>query len=234
MSETREALAIIPARGGSKGLPGKNVRLLDGRPLIGHSILAALEAPSVTRVIVSTEAAEIAEVAMREGAEVPFLRPLELSQDETPTLDVLRHVLLELEAREGYRPEEIVLLQPTSPLRTYEDIEGALALRRREGADRVVSVTPVKHHPSWMFHLDEHGRAIPYVGEQGSRRQDLSALYALNGAVYVYRREHLLRTVPLPAEEVRLWVMEPETSVDIDTLLDFELAEFLLARRRSR
>src|SRR5271154_4754825 len=153
-------LAIIPARGGSKGLPRKNLLRLSGKPLIAHTIEAACVARSLPRILVSEGSPGIAEVGQQYGAEVPFLRPPELASDETPTLPVLQHVLAQLEATESCPPEIIVLLQPTSPLRRAEDIDRAVDLLERSGADSVVSLCAAEHHPAWMKRL-EGDRVLP-------------------------------------------------------------------------
>jgi CMP-N-acetylneuraminic acid synthetase len=227
-------VAIIPARGGSKGLPRKNILPLLGKPLIAHTIEAARVARSLQRVVVSTENPEIAEIARQYGAEVPFLRPLELAGDETPTLPVLQHVLTQLKATEGGEPEIIVLLQPTSPLRRAEDIDKAIALLGQTGADSVVSLCVTEHHPYWMKRL-EGDRVLPFLenAPEYTRRQDMSPVYRLNGAVYVTRREILMEQNRILGQDTRGLVMDAESSVDIDTYLDFKIAEIILQERQN-
>ncbi len=223
-------LAVIPARGGSKGLPGKNLRMLAGRPLIAWTIGDALASGCLDRVVVSTDAPDIAAEARRRGAEVPFLRPAELAGDATPTLPVLRHAVAELEAREGYRPGLVVALQPTSPLRGPESIREAVAKMADPRVDSVVSVCPAEHSPYLLRRL-EGDRAVPFLDVDplrgGLRRQDLPPVYRLNGAVYAFRRDNLLGDEPYGAE-VRAVVMENWRSVDIDREEDLVVAEAFL------
>lgn len=225
-------LGIIPARGGSKGLPGKNLRPLGGRPLIAWSIEDALGCGVIDRVVVSTDAEEIAAEARRWGAEVPFLRPAELAADDTPTLAVLRHAVSELAAREGYRPGLVVLLQPTSPLRGRQAIRAAVAKMEEPGTDSVVTVCPVEHNPYLLRRL-EGDRALPFLDldplRGGLRRQDLPPAYRLNGAVYAFRRDRLLGDDPY-GEVVRAVVMETWRSVDVDGEVDLVVAEALWHR----
>ncbi|GIM45491.1 hypothetical protein DNHGIG_10400 [Collibacillus ludicampi] len=225
MSDQPAVLAIIPARGGSKGLPNKNILPLAGKPLIAYSIEAGLEAKSITRVLVTTDSPEIAKVAESFGAEVPFLRPAELAKDDTPTMPVLQHALEVLKKKEGFQPDLVVLLQPTSPLRTKEDIDGAVNVLYRLDADLVTSVCRVKHHPYWMLKV-ENERATPFFPNGFvSRRQELPNVFALNGAVYVYKKEQV--TQPKPTDQIRqgVWIMDVDRSIDIDTWFDFKVAE---------
>lgn len=225
-------LAIIPARGGSKGIPRKNIRPLCGRPLIAYSIDAAKKATSVDRVIVSTEDDEIAAIGRALGAEVR-LRPAALAADDTPTLAVLAHVVGEL-AGEGYRPDAVLTLQPTSPLRTARHIDEAAALFAADAqADSLVSCieTPHVFHPLSVMRRNESGYLEPYIAQpQPYRRQDKETVFARNGAaIYITRTARLAdyvfggRLIPYP--------MDTESSVDIDTLEDFAVAERLLQAR---
>jgi CMP-N-acetylneuraminic acid synthetase len=186
--------AIILARGGSKGIPRKNIRLLAGKPLIAWTIEAALNSPNVSRVILSTEDLEIAEVGRQYGAEVPFLRPAELALDTTTSIDTVLHTLNWIRDNEKQAPEYIMLLQPTSPLRTTEDIEAAINISSVQGAESVVSVCEVKHHPYWNLKIDEDGLLCNYLGldltevqQKYPRRQDLQPAFSLNGAIYLIR-----------------------------------------------
>lgn len=229
-----QRLAIIPARGGSKGLPRKNLQRLSGKPLIAHTIEAARVARSLQRIVVSTESPEIAEVGRQYGAEVPFLRPPELAGDETPTLPVLQHVLAKLEATEGCTPEIIVVLQPTSPLRRAEDIDRAVDLLERSGADSVVSLCAAEHHPAWMKRL-EGDRVLPFLenAPEYTRRQDMPPVYRLNGAIYISRRRILMQENRILGQDTRGLVMDAESSVDIDTLFDLKLADLIMQERRN-
>jgi CMP-N,N'-diacetyllegionaminic acid synthase len=229
-----QRLAIIPARGGSKGLPRKNLQRLSGKPLIAHTIEAARVARSLQRIVVSTESPEIAEVGRQYGAEVPFLRPPELAGDETPTLPVLQHVLTQLDATEGCTPEIIVVLQPTSPLRRAEDIDKAVDLLERSGADSVVSLCAAEHHPAWMKRL-EGDRVLPFLenAPEYTRRQDMPPVYRLNGAIYITRRRILMEENHILGQDTRGLVMDAESSVDIDTLFDLKLADLIMQERRN-
>lgn len=226
-------LAIIPARGGSKGVPRKNVRPLAGRPLIAHSIAAAREAASVDRVVVSTEDAEIAAVARRFGAEV-VERPAELARDDSPTLASLQHAVAALEAADGYRPDAVLTLQPTSPLRTARHIDEAAALFAADpAADSLVSCIPVPHifHPRSVMRRDAAGYLVPYLTDpQPTRRQDKEPVFARNGAaVYITRTERLTDFVF--GGRLIAYMMDEESSLDIDSETDLALAEQRLRAR---
>ena len=227
-------LAVIPVRAGSKGLPGKNLAPLAGRPLLAWTIDAARASQSVARVVVSTDSQEIAAVARGCGAEAPFMRPAALATDDAASIDVVLHAACWLEKSEGYRPDAIMELHATSPLRTATDIDEAAALCAHPPVDAVVSVTPVgSHHPCWMQYLDSSGCLRPFVaqGPMAQRRQDLPALYTLNGAIYVARRAWLLEHRTWFAPRTRGYVMPPERSVDIDSPWDLHIADLVLRNR---
>lgn len=223
-------LALVTARGGSKGLPGKNLRPLAGKPLIVWTIEAALGSAGIDRVLVSTDDAEIARVSGLAGAEVPFLRPPELARDDSPHIDVVEHAMWWLDGHAGPPPAYLLLLQPTSPLRTTADIDAALAIARETGAPAVVGVTEPQPHPLKTYRLAADGTLAPFVESDIAykRRQDLPPALAENGAIYLNRCDALrsLRTFVPPG--TRPYLMPPERSVDIDSPLDFALAEFLL------
>lgn len=219
-------LALIPARGGSKGLPRKNVLPLAGKPLIAWSIEAALAAPSVRRVLVSTDDPEIAEAARVAGAEVPWLRPAELATDTATSLDVALHALDQADPAS----EWLLLLQPTSPLRTAGDIEAAAALRG-PGVDAVIGVCEAQTHPALALREDAEGFVAPYIeGVTATRRQDLPKAYAINGAVYLVRVSTLRDERTFKPAHTRPYRMPAERSIDIDTAWDFVVAEFALQR----
>lgn len=226
-------LAIIPARGVSKGVPRKNVRLLFGKPLIAYTLEIALVSKLVDRVVVSTEDEEIAEVSKKYGAEV-ISRPPELAQDDTPSLPVYQHAIRHLEKMEDYRPEIIVILQPTSPLRIVEDIDMAIEEFLEAKYDSIVSVCEVEHPPQWMYTLAGN-RLKPVIKDQEkvTRRQDAPKVYRLNGAVYVTRREIIMKENRLLGRDTRAHIMPLERSVDIDTELDFKLADLLMRERNA-
>jgi CMP-N,N'-diacetyllegionaminic acid synthase len=227
-------LAIIPARGGSKGIPGKNLKAAAGKPLIAWTVETALAATSLDRVIVSTDSLEIAEVARRYGAEAPFMRPAGLAQDDTPGIEPVLHATLWLEENEGYHPELIMLLQPTSPLRMVEDIDRAVDLIREKGADAIVSVTPVEAHPYWMKQIDHAGRMTDFIKRDQpiDRRQDLPEVYVLNGAIYLARYDVLVEQKTFYTDNTFSLVMPVERSLDIDTPWDLYLADLILKDRR--
>ena len=228
---TREVLAIIPARGGSRGVPRKNLRPLGGKPLLAHSIGHALSAELVTRTTVSTEAAEIAEVARKWGAEV-IPRPAELARDTAATDPVLLAALQHLEQREGYVPDLVVLLQPTSPLREAEMIDDAIRTLEREKADSLLSV--YRSHDFHWRKSDTGAEAINYDHKDRPRRQDLEAQYTENGSIYVTRTEVLKAEATRLGGRTALYEMSPLYSVQIDSPDDLILAESLLSLLRRR
>ena len=233
-----KVLGIITARGGSKGIPGKNLKLLAGRPLLDYSIDAANDTP-LDRLILSTEDARIANAARSMGCEVPFMRPAELARDETPHLPVIQHAVKWLEDHEGYRPDIVLTLQPTSPLRSAADIAAALRMLELSGADSVVSVTEVTAHahPMRMLKVDEHGFAKLFatgepVRKRINRRQDLPKAWVMNGAIYACRTEVLFAAEPsLYGDRVVAYPMPPERSISIDDLEDWAAAERAIERR---
>lgn len=219
-------LGLVPARGGSKGIPRKNLAPVGGRPLIAWTIDAARASRRLTRVVVSTDDAEIADVARRLGADVPFTRPPELSADETPMLDVVLHACEEIPC------DAVALLQPTSPLRRSEHIDGALRLFEETGADCVVSVTAVPHRfsPSSLLELRD-GRVVPLHPGGATRRQDKQELLARNGpAVLVVRTDALRREGTLYPAEARPFPMADRDSLDVDTSFELEVADAMLTR----
>jgi CMP-N,N'-diacetyllegionaminic acid synthase len=227
-------LGLIPARGGSKGVPRKNIRSLYGKPLLAYTAAAALAAQRLTRVILSTEDAEIAEVGRNCGLEVPFLRPAELAQDASPTLPVVQHALHYL-AAQGDQFEAVCLLQPTNPLRLPADIDGAIELLEATGADSVISfVEAGEHHPARMKMLTPEGRVLdPPFAEafEGQPRQALPPYYLREGSIYLTRTAVLLQQHSFKGEDCRAWLMPAERACNIDTPFDLYLAELLLKDR---
>lgn len=217
-------LAIIPARGGSKGIPRKNIKPIAGKPLIAWTIEAALRSRVLDKVVVSTDDDEIADVARNWGAQVPFMRPAELAQDDTPGIEPVLHALEQLP---GY--DAVMLLQPTSPLRSTEDIDSSIALAQRLGAPSIVSVTEANMHPNWMYRLDDGQRLHPLVDEPPIlRRQDLPTVYALNGAIYYSRIDRLKENRSFSVNGTSAYIMPAIRSIDIDELIDWKFAELLL------
>lgn len=229
-----KTLFIIPARGGSKGLPGKNIRPLLKKPLIGWTIEAAIKAArdyADSCVMVSTDDQEIADVSVRYGAEIPFLRPAELATDEAGTQEVLIHALDHYKAK-GIDFDTIVLMQATSPLRTAADILTAMELYNSGNVDMVVSVKETKANPYFtLFEEDGQGFLKLSKASDFSRRQDCPKVFEYNGAVYVIRAESLRRSAMAKFERITKYVMQDENSIDIDTRLDFEIAEFLISKK---
>lgn len=217
-------LAIIPARGGSKGVPRKNIRDLAGKPLIAWTIEEAKKSRYIDRLILSSEDDEIIEVAKQYGCEVPFKRPLELAQDDTPGIEPVLHAI---EQCPGY--DYVVLLQPTSPLRTAEDIDGCIEKLLNSDADFCVSVTEPEKSPYWMYTL-EGERMVPLLPQEELvvRRQDLPKVYALNGAVYVGKSSEVKKSKAFLTENTVAFEMVAEHSFDIDTELDFKICEVLI------
>lgn len=230
MSNTAGPVALITARGGSKRVPGKNLRPLGGKPLIAWTIEAALGAKTLSRVLVSTDDEKIAEVAARAGAEVPFLRPAALSGDTSPHYDVVAHALDWLEYEEGRSPELLCLLQPTSPLRTSADIDGLIGVVETSGADSGFTVSKIPIHPSYMYRLDAEGWSRSYLPRQDKylRSQDVEPLYYVNGAAYVLRPATFAERRSILCDRPISYVMPPERSVDIDDEHDLILAQALL------
>ncbi len=225
-------LAVIPARGGSKGVPGKNVRPVAGRPLLAYTADAVRAATRLTRTVVSTDDDTIAAVAAGLGLDVPFRRPADLASDDAPMLPVLQHALAALEGDEPY--DAVVLLQPTSPLRRGEHIDAAVAHLADSGADSVVSVVEVPHQysPVSVLRLDA-GRLRPWQeGATVTRRQDKPRLFARNGPAVLAVRAAVLRAGSLYGHDCRPLVMTMRESYDIDTPDDLELIELLLSRRQ--
>lgn len=224
----KKFLGLIPARGGSKSIPLKNIKLLHGKPLIAYTIEEALKSEYLDKVIVSTDNAQISQISKEYGAEVPFIRPKELATDTSPTLPVIQHALMYLES-EGYIPNFVVLLQPTSPLRKVKHIDSAIKKILDTGADTVISLTESEIHPYWMRNL-EGDKVYPFIETDKNllRRQDLPVVYKLNGAVIVNKREVILSGKEWQKQDVRAIIMDNIHSIDIDTPLDFYIAEKLM------
>ncbi|MCY9826428.1 cytidylyltransferase domain-containing protein [Vibrio chagasii] len=228
MINGKKVLGIIPARKGSKRLPGKNIMSFAGKPLISWTIEAALLSKYIDRVIVSTDCCEIKECAIKAGATVPFIRPSYLSSDSTSSFDVVAHALKELEKEEMF--SYVVLLQPTSPLRTSEHIDQTFDLLIDKQGDAVVSVCEAEHSPLWSNTLPESLSMDGFLRTEADnkRSQDLPKYYRLNGAIYLVSKKCLLEKGSfLPDENCFAFVMPQEESVDIDTSLDFKVAELI-------
>ena len=218
-------LAVITARGGSKGVPRKNVLELCGKPLIAWTIEAAQKSNYIDRLIVSTEDEEIADISRSYGADVPFIRPAELAMDDTPALAAVLHALEQLP---GY--ENILLLQPTSPLRTAEDIDGIVDFCKQRNAPVAVSVCESSKHPNWMFTCGVDERLSPFTNDPiALNRQELPKIYSVNGSLYYARTKWIEQSRGFYTPETLGYIMPNERSVDIDSPLDWKWAEFLLS-----
>lgn len=228
------AFGVIPARGGSKGLPRKNLRTLGGLSLLGHAIASARESSRLDRFIVSTEDPEIADEARRHGAEIPFVRPTDLASDEAGMAPVLQHAVRWLEAAAGIRPDLVVTLQPTSPFRSGDDIDRTIEKVVVTGADSAQTVTEAAYHPFFMKTLDGD-RTVPLFpdGHKFVRRQDAPSVFQPSGAVYVTRVALLLDQGRILGDDNRAIVIGFEASVNIDTEWDFLLAELILREGRA-
>ena len=222
-------LAVIPARGGSKAIPRKNLRLLAGRPLIAWTIAAALKAQRVDRVLVSTDDAEIAEVAKAAGAEVPFLRPAELAGDDVHSVHTVLHALDWLEQHEGAAPNTVVMLLPTSPLRSSGDLDRAVEALESTGAPSVISIC-VSGTPFGSLRWLRSGRleALDQGKERNFQRQDVEQLYAVNGSIYVAPTSALRQHGSFHVDGAVGSVMSRLHSIDINTEEDFAIAEALI------
>ena len=227
-------LAIIPARGRSKGIPGKNLRLLGGIPLICHTIRAALDTKKVTRVIVSTDDKKIADVARSEGAEIPFMRPSELAKDSSLAIDVFLYTIERINREEGHVNDFFVALPPTSPLRLSKDIEIALEIFERNVADSVISVTNSPFPLEWMLKINEKGILINCQNgvKAYGNRQDFEKIYIPNGSIYILNTDLIRNSHQYYSKKTYPYKMPLERSVDIDDFIDLEWAEYLLQKKK--
>lgn len=224
-------LGLICARGGSKGVPRKNLRLLGGKPLIAWSVEVALRAPSISRLIVSTDDPEIAAVARAYGAEVPFLRPAELAQDTSPEWLVWQHAIRSLAEAEGRQPEILVNIPPTSPLRQPEDVESCVARLLATDADIALTVTESHRNPHFnMVTFQGESVALAAGGKRITRRQDAPPVFDITTVAYAARSAFVLSAGHIFEGNVTATVVPPARALDIDTELDFAFAEFLLGR----
>jgi len=239
MVDSARLLAVIPARSGSKGLPGKNVREFVGLPLIAHSILLAKACPEIQRVVVSTDSLEIAKIAQHFGADVPFIRPSELAQDETPIMPVLRHALVSLESQDSLQYDYLLLLEPTTPCRSPLSIrESFRRLQPALVADGIVGVSRAEAEPIWCCVVERNGWMTDLVPGMGcfERRQDVPAVYRINGSLYIWRAEFVRsqkggwRT----SGKYLMYEVEDVPSFPIDTEEQFQQAELLVKNRQAQ
>lgn len=226
MYKNKNVLAVIPARAGSKGLPGKNIRMLSGKPLLAWTIKAAKRSRYIDRLILSSDSGNIMKIAARYGCETPFKRPEAIAKDKTPMADVLLHVLKNIP---GY--DYLVLLQPTSPLRSSADIDGCIKRCVDGEASACISVYEPKANPYWIYRLDKKGRLSGFCGDKKYlRRQELPKVYAVNGAVYCAKVSSFLKRKSFVCPDTLGYIMPQERSIDIDCVFDLKLAEIALKR----
>lgn len=225
MIDDKSVLAIVPARGGSKELPGKNSQLFHNRPLFSWTVDIAKQSSYIDRVVVSSDDNAILKIAKQHGNEVPLKRPAELSRDETPGVDPVLHAL---EVLPGY--DYVVLLQPTSPLRNVDDIDKAILLCHSENAPACASITTVNENPYWMYTVEENKQLTSLIPAQScSRRQDMPEVFRLNGAIYIADTHWLKMRKTFVTRDTIAYPMPKSRSIDIDTANDFRLAEMAFA-----
>ncbi len=235
MSAARRFLGLIPARGGSKGIPRKNLVSVAGKPLIGYTIEAGLRSRHLDRVLLSTDDEEIAETSRRLGLKVPFLRPAELAADDTSMMAVIRHALRELAKTEGDQPTVVVLLQPTSPLRTEAHIDAAIELFEKEQADSVVSVSEPLEHPCDMVSFENGTMTLALSAEERWKgRQTYPNFYFVNGAIYILKAELIEKAMHPWGGRTIPFLMKSLDSIDVDSHAQLSLADLLLGRRLAR
>ena len=224
-------IAIIPAREGSKGLPGKNILPFCGKPLIAWTIEAALACKSLDRVIVSTDSEDIAETARTYGAEVPGLRPKVLALDNSSAIDVYIYLWEKLTGKVKSEPVPFVVLQPTSPLRTTEDINKAVKLFHEKRADSVISVSEASHPPVWAKKIDENGILKDYfkTADSLANRQQIPFAYMPNGAIFILTKSLVTDKRTYYSDKTYPYIMPFERSIDIDTIWDFRIAEHIMS-----
>ncbi len=231
MYENKKILALIPARSGSKGVPNKNIKLIAGKPLLFWTVEAAKKCAWLDKIIVSTDDPKIATLAKQAGAEVPFLRPKELSSDSARMIDVLLHAIDWFE-KHGENYDLLLLLQPTSPLRSSEDIKNAIMEMSYRSAKAIISVCPTEHPPYWSNVLPPDHSLKHFIDQAVIRnRQELPEYYRLNGAIYLSDVEYLKKNSGFWGDATFAYIMPVERSVDIDSEIDFKLAEILLKEK---
>lgn len=234
MRSENDMIALIPARGGSKGLPGKNIKNLCGKPLIAHTIGAALNASGIDRVVVTTDSEEIAEIAKQYGAEVPFLRPEELAGDTSSAVDVYLHAVDFLQKESGQEIQKFMVLLPTAPLRGSENIEQALKEFYEKKAETLISMKEAETPISWYYGMNEEGRVknLGFDGQNAVKNRQVNNVYYIpNGAIYILDTRLLREKRTYYSDNTVAYLMSQEESVDIDCALDFKIAELLLSQK---
>jgi CMP-N,N'-diacetyllegionaminic acid synthase len=229
MYKDHVVVCVIPARGGSKGVPRKNIKPLAGKPLIAYSIEQSLQSEYIDRTIVSTEDKEIADISRKYGAEVPFIRPDDLAGDQVATVDVLVHAINWLEEKDKYSFDILVLLHTTTPLREVNDIDSCIKMLVESKADDVFSVTEAHRNPYFnMVEISPNGKVQLSKKGAFTSRQTATKVYDMNSSIYVWRKEILKSEKKIFLENSRVYIMPKERSLDIDDNLDFKIAEFLI------
>jgi N-acylneuraminate cytidylyltransferase/CMP-N,N'-diacetyllegionaminic acid synthase len=224
-------LAIIPARGGSKGFPRKNIRLLGAKPLIQWTIEAALNSKMIDRVILSTDDEEIAEICKPLGIEIPFLRPKYLAEDDSLAIDNYIYTMDRLTNEFSNIKDEFIVLLPTSPFRDHQDIDSAIEMFYNTEADSLISCCELEHPIEWTLSLNKNSKILDINSKNLKNRQDYVQRYKPNGAMYVLKTSNLKKHKTYYSERSYAYVMEAEKSIDIDTSLDFYFAEFLINKK---
>jgi len=228
-------LAIIPARGGSKGVPRKNIRMLDGKPLIHWSIEAAMKADSIDRVILSTDDDEIAEVCKSTGIEIPFIRPKELAMDDSLAIDNYIYSMKRMCCEFDYKQDEFVVVLPTVPFRTSADIDAAVELFYKKQADSVISCTQLEHPLDWICNVDTNGKISRDSKTKTinlMNRQESKQGYIPNGAIYVMKQALITKNYSYYSDKTYAYIMPSERSIDIDTEYDFMQAEYQVEKMK--
>ncbi|MHB1688182.1 MAG: acylneuraminate cytidylyltransferase family protein [Ignavibacteriaceae bacterium] len=229
MINDQKTLALIPARGGSKGVPQKNIKNLNGKPLIAWTIETALQCKYIDRIVVSTDDEKIASIAKQFNADVPFLRPKELAQDNSKSIDAVLHCINWLKEN-GDEYDILILLQPTSPLRIATDIDKSIEMLFEKKADSIVSVCKTEHNPLWSNTLPNDGRMNRFLKNEFANlnRQQLPQYYRLNGAVYSAWTDYVVKNLSFFGKNTFAYIMSNERSIDVDSSFDFELCEFFM------
>jgi CMP-N,N'-diacetyllegionaminic acid synthase len=231
LKNKQKLIAIIPARSGSKGLQDKNIRLLNGKPLLAHSVFTAKESGIFDEIFVSTDSLRYADIAKKYGASVPFLRDRDLATDTASSWDVVKDTLLHYE-NNGICFDIVVMLQPTSPLRIADDISNAYALYHKKNANAIVSVCEVDHHPLWSNTLPVDYSLVSFIHKdiRNKPRQLLEKYYRLNGAIYMVKTSYLMEYNDIYYSNCYAYMMPKDRSIDIDDEVDFEIAEMLFKK----
>lgn len=235
MKKNKTFLTIIPARAGSKRLPNKNIKDLDGKPLISYTINAAVKSKYITETVVSTDSEKIKNVALEYGANVPFIRPKELADDHSKSINVVTHAIDFYKKELNKEFDYVILLQPTSPLRDSNDIDNAIKYLNEKDADAVISVCEMEHNPIWSNKLNKEKSMKNFLDEKyiNKRTQELDKYYRINGAIYICKIDILIKENRFFIDDnIYAHEMTQENSVDIDTHLDFILAKILLEERK--